>query len=907
MRTLSSNALTKIATKLGTEPLVIIEVEWGSGVVSYADRTIGSIKGNILEVANLDSVIDVQKSSNSQQISVVLSDTRVSPGELKGIFDTQDIHERPVRVYQWFTGLDLSDKFLLFSGKISSPIKWSEADRTLSFDVLSALEDKEFGFSAEEGEFPFVPKDLVGKAWPVIFGTVLDYPALQINKAVSGSTLCGVGILSGRDLQEQVPLGGSDCSQGMSIAMMSEQISLYNVGSSKWQDADPERSDALREQANNVLSQMVVAIDQQAAQLACGAAERRRVLDDAETNGQGCNPVRILGGEDFPQNTPIELNINGGLFTGKMVNDEFTILSRRHPTNDDKAQQAYDNVSTCENATPTQFFDMQLEVPPGSGDFDDASSIRRHGFIVCHTPQASRPATPQVAQNFWAEPGSRAVMSSDEPISYIVSITPGTVLSVKAYKTLNGERKLVNVPNDLWSVEVKNYGAIQATVVTTVRPLSSIVDQNWNDDLYITFRSDIGPNTVEIMEWIIENYTSLEPDPVSFAAVETLVEPFPMNFPVLDRRNTVDLLKDIAFQARCAMWISNGIVYLKYLPIEPSADQTVSLDDIEVSTIEVELTPTEDIVTKMIVSWRLTWEDKDPVKVILRNNVPKYGTKTEEYDFFCYNQPDSILKVATFWLIRKSNTWKRISFRGFLNLLKLETYDTMNLSLPGYVASGAVKAIVESSQYDSANNAIDFECLVPVRAGEMVQYKFYWPSTLTVDDTFESNASNTGVTGELPIGYVDWEGGSGQVWAGGVNIVFGQRTDRGDRTPTDVGFTAQTVVPENVFANLTNVVNPNPNLLLNYLDAMPAMQVPGLIGGTTVIDIRKTKIIDSSKPSNNPSARLDSFFREVNQDGELVMNSTVKASDGTNPANFVIEHDSEDNEYGAKIAYVDES
>lgn len=905
MRTLTAGALAKIAQKKGTEPINIVEVDWGGGPVSYADRTIDQIQGRVLEMAPLDSEIDLQ-SKDSQTISVILRD---SDGDLKAIFNTTDIHERPVRIYQWFSGMGAADKFLLFSGKINSPITWSEADRTLSFQVWSKIEDREFGFSAEEGEFEFVPKDLVGKAWPVIFGTVLDYPALRVNRAVSGTTLCGVGILSGADLQLAAPLGGTDCSSGMSLAMMSQQVSLYNVGSTKWANADPARSDALREQANDILTQMIVAMDAQAAQEACGRSTRAATLAAAETNGLGCNPVRILGGEDFPQNTPIQLNIGGGLFTGKMVGDSFTILSRTSPENEDKAQAAFNSIEQCSQGTPSQVFDMELDVPPGSGDFGNLDVIRRKGFIVCtEIPTASRPTTPQVAQHKWYEPGTRVSMASDEEIHYIASITPGEVLSVKAYKTIGGERKLVNVPNDLWYTHTQTYGTITATYVTTRRPLGSIVDQNWDEDLYITFRSTIGPNTTDILEWIIENYTDLEADPTSFAEVNALVEPFPMNFPVLDRRNTLDLLKDIVWQARCAMQVIGDTVYLRYLPKEPASVKTITTSDIEVGKTEVSLTPTEDIITKMIVTWRLTWEDKEPDRQILRNNVPKYGTKDgdKEFFFYCYNQPDVILKAATFWLIRYSNTWKKIRFTGFLNLLNVENFDAVTLDLPSYVATGPVKAVIERSVYDSANNSIDFECLVPVRAGEMAYYPFFWPSELSPETLFVSNASNTGVTGSLPIGYLGWEGGPGEVWAGGVNIVYGQRSDRGDITPTDVGFVAQEVVGNTTFADITNVANPNPNLLLNYIDPTPPIQVPALVPGSMIIDIRRTKIIDSSKAENNPSARLDSFFREVNADGELVVSNEIHVGDGSNSADFNFQYDTVTGKFASKLAFLKE-
>jgi hypothetical protein len=80
---------------------------------------------------------------------------------------------------------------------------------------------------------------------------------------------------------------------------------------------------------------------------------------------------------------------------------------------------------------------------------------------------------------------------SAEPITYIVSITPGTVLAVKAYKQFTGERRLIAVPSDLYRVETKVYGTVTAVQLVFNRPLSSIADQGWSDDVYVTFESTI--------------------------------------------------------------------------------------------------------------------------------------------------------------------------------------------------------------------------------------------------------------------------------------------------------------------------------------------------------------------------------------------------------------------------------
>jgi hypothetical protein len=912
MRQISANGLAKLAEKLGTEPIFIIEVDWGGsgGAVPYADRDVDGIPGKILDVSEMDNVIDVLNNNSSQEITITLDDT---DGSIKHILDTQDVHQRNVSVYQHFDGLDLSDKFLLFTGKLTSPVVWSEAERTVTFSVLSQLEDKEIGFSAEEGQFPFIPKDLVGKPWPIIFGKCLDVPALQINKAVSGTTLCGIGILSGADLHNQVPLGAENCSLGISLAMMSTQISFLNICGAAWQNYDSERSSALLEQANDLRQQIAETLASASSQQACATSARAGKV--TEEGNVGCNPVRILGGEDFPQDTPIQLNINGGLFTGIMHEDEFTISDRQHPDNDEKAQDAFDGVAdtSCEEAPPAQTFDFAMDVPCGTGDFLNNCQIRRHGFILCETPTKSRPSVNQVAQHFWAEPGSRVVMASDEPITYIVSITPGEVLAVKAYKDFFGERRLVNVPTELYEVETQTYGSITAVQVVLRKPLSTIVDQGWSDDIYVTFESTVGPNIVEIMEYIIQRWTDLTTDAASFAAVQSKVNPFPANFPILDRKNTIEVLREIAFQARCAIWISNGKFYLKYLPEEPTSDSDITASDIQHKSISVELTPTEDLVTKIVATWRLSWADgngEEPEKIILRHNVNKYGTKEREFDFYIYNQPDIVLKAATFWLIRLSKTWKKIKFKAFLNKLNLETFDTINFQHHGIVADDDVKAIVETASYDSNDQTVNFVCLTPVKAGTTEPYIFFWPKNVgasfpTAAEISAGNAGGGGIganaSGNLPVGDTSTITAGNTVFVGGPNIVFRDRTDRGDPNPGDVGFTAQTVIAENVFAEIDNTPNPDPDLTLNYVDPLPAPVVPPLPSGGITIDIRKTRIIDSD--NEGVSAFLDTIIRKIDDDA-LFLNTDAKFSDGSNDSEFDFEFDDEGGKWGAGTAFL---
>ncbi len=60
-----------------------------------------------------------------------------------------------------------------------------------------------------------------------------------------------------------------------------------------------------------------------------------------------------------------------------------------------------------------------------------------------------------------------------------------------------------------------------AVQVVLNKALSSIPDQGWSDDLYVTFHSSVGSNVVSILEHLIETYTDLTWDGASFGHVHT--------------------------------------------------------------------------------------------------------------------------------------------------------------------------------------------------------------------------------------------------------------------------------------------------------------------------------------------------------------------------------------------------
>ncbi len=857
MRTISAPSLAKLATRFGTEPINILAIQWvdGGNLDQYADRDIpGGVKGKIQSIGELDAVVNVSGGGQSQSIEVVLDDT---DGSIKAILDTNDIHKRPCRLYQWFDGLDVDEKFLVFQGQVSSPIIWNEGDRTVSFTVISKLEDREIGFSAEEGAFAEIPEKLVGEPWPMIFGTALDVPALAITEPLIGTITSAVSI--------------HDFTIPMQLSVLSTQRGYSNIIALIFAEQRIHAEESGDEAGASYFGQRESEAWQRMNELAAQASELNIELQSQRA--EETSIVTILGGEKFPQNVSLQLDINGGLFTGYFEGQTFHVTDREHPDFATKTDTPHVNINISVRypmTGPRELVWYSEEVTGSSANF------------------------------FTAEAGSRAKLASDEPLDYIASIVPGTVVNVAAKRAFEGVKRLITVPPSYYTIRTETFGSISAVMVRLTKPLSSYADEGWEDDLYVTFESNVGPNTVDILEYLIGLYTpELSVDATSFAHVRSRLANYPSNFALLERKNVVHVLEEIAWQARCAIWLSGDTFYLRYLPESPTASITISQSDVVLKSMEVSHTDTEDLVTKLVAEWRESYAADDPNKVILKHNVKKYGTHEQVEEFYIYNTQELVIKSATFWLIRMANTWKKIRFRTFINKLQLETLDPVTLSFSqNYVSTDPVIGIVEQANFDSASNEIAFEVWTPVKAGTMTPYDFAWPANVsqslifpTVEEEYAGNAGGDGIGTDA----------DGDLSGGTIVTISGYRShqDYGDKHPADQGDTAPLPPPplgDRAQFDLSVPSHTTPDYQKNPY-------TPGSTGGgISVIDIHSTIVTDST---TKESTTLDTFFKQV-KDEKLQMSTEAVISDGENDAAFDFEYDSEEEVYGAGTAFLQE-
>jgi hypothetical protein len=366
------------------------------------------------------------------------------------------------------------------------------------------------------------------------------------------------------------------------------------------------------------------------------------------------------------------------------------------------------------------------------------------------------------------------------------------------------------------------------------------------------------------------------------------------------------------------------------LPEEPTSISTITESDLEVNSMSLTCSPTEDLVTKMVVEWRITYAQDNMNKLILRHNVAYYGIQEETFEFYIYNQPDIVWKAATFWLIRKANTWKHLKFTTFLNKLNIESLDCVTLDFDkSYVANQPVKAIVKTADFDSADQRIDMECWLPVKFGKMEPYDFAWPADTpaewifpTAEEILDGRDGGGGIgedaDGELPIDEVEDDLGTEEQFVSGGGGATSRRKsstdynqkpprhDTGDKHPSDKNFEAQDVGNTGRSGEIEATTQPVSSTIQapNSQPLLTPQDIP-LISDAFILDLSKTKVRDSVNAGTNSIAYLKDLIHFNKSEDRLCLKSDTHIWNGSDPEKkFDFKYDSEQSVWGAATAWL---
>ena len=755
--------LPAVATnQFGTVPYYELRVVWVDGGSEVIYDTA------ILSVGTVDGVIQISNNSDSQSVEISLDDVS---GYLKTLMGTVDIHLRPASLYLRFQGS--SEKTLLFKGEISSPITWREGSREVKFTILSKIEEAEVGFSAEQAPFTTIPESVVGDAWPLSFGTVCHIKPLKLSAKITGTTLDTFGI--------------PDPALPIKIDMKGTFPYPSGPGflSMPWTSADEVHT-------------------------YCGAMQEMS-LEHLRQYQYAVGHIRVDKGDKFPQNVMVTVKINGKNFRGYFTGNTFyfengddgtpnyaTYLAIKAITLANPAEYQPTGPIVCgvgcsgicsnyqygqyhrprhPDGEPSYWVPNEewgaFGVTLGHGSIPDTTRAKDPAktyddvdyFIWSGAVRLSNKGAVQQRGYFEASAGSSVeLVLENEPLDYVINLIGATDISVCGnLGGTSGVLNLVGLPYDWYTIVSMPIGPYNATILRLKQPLSTYDSRFNDDDLYVSFTSEIGPNPVDVIEWLLATYSQLNWDTTTFDDVKAKVDCYSIGFTLREKRQLVDVIRDIAYQSRCAIWLVNGVYKMKYLAETPTSVATITWSDIHVDTFEMGFSSTESLVTKLTATWNDCGE-LDEKKVVVRNNISKYGLHTSDYNYYIYNDFKCVLKSATYHILRQSNTFRRYDFVCSVNKLAIEPFDAITVN--------GDLAIVDTAIYNPDTFTVQIGCWVPIRSGESATYDLAFPASVSETTTFGTNPPTSGVS--LNAGY------------GGIDRAT---NDTGDQYPSDIGDT----------------------------------------------------------------------------------------------------------------------
>lgn len=768
------------------ETVIFIGIEWTPGnEVFYSSHPIEGMRNNLLSLGGLETFAQLDGSGASQTAQVILSDTS---GEIKNITSSLDVHKVPARVYLSFADIPATEKVLLLDGQVNSPMVWAEGDRTFSFNILTRIESSEVGFSIQDGFFPEGDQQQRSAVWPTRFGTTCAYPALRLTSPLKGFLGESQGVLDPTIDLRICQLQQVNCPK-IAVAISNATVSrstLDVVGSEEQQLLEnpqlylpgqplprflnvdwvavyfPDRPAGfwpIRAGEGTVSVPDIFSLDVPTGVLplepasnglyvsrpdpACVRdkfAETCQLLRDKANQMKYIKQAFIVkGGDRFPQGVNIRIKIDGAVFFGSMVGEMFFVSSAIHP--DFKKVEG----RLCMNIGPSAVgFRRNLPLP-SSLEACSTPSESFDEYVVGGATEGWRAVADTPSSKFLFLPsGKEVLLESSSTQIHVVSTIPGVVTQVLAYRSFADTRVLTVVPTEYYSVRLSYYGAFTVSEVWLDQPLSTIEGENWGDDIYTSFVSDVGPNPVDTIQWIIENYTSLVVDSVSFAAVRALLVKYPANFVLSSKEDAIRLISAIARQARCALTLVGNTVSIVYLSLEPETSRFIRRADIEVGSFQVSLSETEQIKTKHVATFKETGVpliSVDPAESsvqVVNANIIKYGVTESTENYFTITNAQQALKTATFWSIREGNTWKRVEFLTTLQQIDFDAFDAFILDIPQFPQ---VKCVVESSQLQG--DQVKIVAWTPVLAGTNDKYLWAWPAAAPAGIRYPGPAVDT--------------------------------------------------------------------------------------------------------------------------------------------------------------------
>ena len=689
VRTLSTNLAARVATLHGTEPYYVLKVEWDSGTIYYAskDTAFGgqNCKPYIQNVSDISAVTNSDNYGESAAFSVTLFDKDAT---LKTIIDTDVIERTVATLYMMFENIDNADALILLRGVISGDIAYSELDRKLSFDIESVINSDEVGYAPEEDEFTNLSPDGIEKAWPLCYGTVLRVPAVPVYKKIKSLITVPIqgdystGTIVRDEVFEEATTLTFDCEGIRFTGTVSGRIVTFVTMNDSFYTNVPVLDRPVTDASYFDTSVCWIDTDYDLTDKYC-------ILFDIAAGGWVANWCTRQEG------TKCRFAKPWGTVNQQIALDSSNIIS-------DIA--GFPKASWVADMTvPSSLYNYNWRLGDWevSGDFTE--------YIL--TPDS-----------YELPPNSVFLQVTGVEDTYVCNLGATTeILEVYGYRQYKNDNVLMPIPSSYYTTNLGDtINGKTCTTITFEKPLADYGGQQWDGTVFVSLISVVGSSTPDIIEDILTTYTNITVDAASFASVAADLTTYPSHVAFLSQQDAIQLCEEVAYQARCALYVYNNVAYLKYLSKDPGYSlPSITDDSVVEGSVGLAFTTYEDVETRTNVEWTLDYTgEEDAAKTyVYKNNIDTYGLREEDRTYEIYNIRALVKASVDFWGYRDSNIWRIVTFTTPLQTTALQIFDDVSINL-SILSTNAIRGIVIDHSFAIAGDTVTYKVLLASRTGD---------------------------------------------------------------------------------------------------------------------------------------------------------------------------------------------
>lgn len=755
MRTTTGDTISKLTQQYASEPVLVVKIWWTGTPTYYSTRafTIGAtpVQGRIVKVGTASNQSKQGRNVNSVgTVAFTFDDT---DGAIRTLIESQAAELTFAAVYVHYPDLTGADGFCLISGRLVGPFNWREGDRTFDFEIETYISTTDISYSLQEGDFTDGNAEVYNVPWPIVFGKPAHVRSVRIRKQTEGQ--------------------------------LAAPISLFNVlFNNPWNSFCLGTTNTVKSYTYDDTGTSVVVDDKIAVRGGSHfpqGTEIKIIIVDCIFKGSFTGDVFTVTESNCAKYTDVAL---GGRVAGPDQKnpkvawlDEFKPLlghwvwfgSGFFDTNgyeygcevrivkQDNLKIWFDRPVMKYN--PVNGYVTRFLTP--SDTLPEVRAISRYGLLVSISefydttiqamnnafrphPASKLPKAVKVSAEmiqmagggFWNQPIDTSVrlFNIPDPDIYLGSILPANAITgVFSRRKVNGVYRFCPIPKNYYEKHLSYTiatpsGTYDTTCLFFYKPLKDYQDEEWSDEVYITLESTVGPNTADILKWLCEEYTNMVVDITAYNATKTILADAPSHFALYNQRNALEVMTEIAWQARSALIVETGTCVMRVLNAPQTIFMTLDASQIVEKSVEFGFTPLEDLETKIQVTWVPDYLDGTKQRIVVyRNNFAAFGEKSSKHEFYIYNNGKYIDWALQYWGNILSNSWRKVICKAGIETLRLQPYDVITIDLTNFSGVlGVSYALVENISFNLETYEVELTLWTPYKAGTSVADLSVW-------------------------------------------------------------------------------------------------------------------------------------------------------------------------------------